>query len=118
MAHDEHVFTLCNQVFQRAGNDAAFHLRALFHAARDAAVKSKAVFGFDGSLVAAAAQSHIQRLRGHIHALAQRFAAAAHTDGKRHRALLFPNGAHRIQNGKARGNHLAEVALFHHGHIA
>ncbi len=117
MPHDQHAAALHHQIADRRSDDAAFNLAALFHTAGNAPVERKALRAFYGSLISAAPQRHIQRLCSHRLALAQGLRKTAHTDGKGHRTGLVPDGARRIQHGKAPLYQLLHVALFHHGNI-
>ena len=117
VAHDQHAFALCHQILDGGGDDAAFHLAALFHTAGHTAVELKALGTFDSGLVAAASQRHIQRLHSHGFALAQCGGQPPYADGERHGARLFADLAHFIQDGKAVFNDLLHMALFHHSDI-
>ena len=54
VAHHQHLRGITNQLAQRVGDHAAFHLGSLFHLFTQAAVKLKHITVFDDRLIAAA----------------------------------------------------------------
>ena len=117
MTHDEHAVRLADQIAQSLGHDAALDPAALFHTAGHAAVEGKALGGFHRRLVAAPAQGHVQRLAGHLLALAQGVAAPAHADGQRHVDLAL-QGADLVQYIEFCRHHFLHVAFLHHRYVA
>ena len=66
VAHNDDAVAALDKVAQRVGDNAAADVAALLHAVGNAAVELKAVYGFYGGLVSAAAKGNVNTLAGHL----------------------------------------------------
>ena len=87
VSHDQHPVGILDQLRQGVCHDPGLHLGTLVHALGNAAVELIDRLVFDGRLIAAPAQRHIQRLPCGGFALSQGLFSPAHADGKSDRQV-------------------------------
>ena len=102
VAHDIDLLGIVDQLAQRIGHHAGFHLRALLRGLGAPAVKVEIQPVLDHGLVTAAGQRHFQCHGGILEQLLKAVAVAADTDGQRGRhALTGHHLAHTLQKVEA-----------------